>query len=157
MQSFNHKSFAIEFIAKAIEFKWLPLPLLKLLPLRPSIHNLMIAAHILELASTDNLDCTFEDCNPKFKKILLENKDFYANRCLLKNKGFIIDGYLLVSERTVQHIWNEWKYLMFAPNSKARKRGMETIISSPVEMLAIKRLLSEAYGINWGPMLKTII
>lgn len=144
MQSSSHKSSAIQFIAKAIEFEWLPLLLLKLLPLCPSLHSLTIAAYILDLASTDNLDCKFKDCNPKFKKILLENEDF------------VVDGYLLISERTIQHIWNEWKYLMFASNSKARKGRVETIISSPAEMLAIKRLLREAYGINWGPMLKTI-
>lgn len=57
----------------------------------------------------------------------------------------------------MQHLWKEWKYIISAFNPRARKGRMETIISLPTEMLAINRLLKAAYGINWEPMLRTII
>lgn len=57
----------------------------------------------------------------------------------------------------MQHLWNNWKYTMFAPNAKAGKGRMVTVISLPTEWLAIKRLLMKVYGIRSGVLLKTII
>lgn len=75
MEFINHESPAMQFIVKAFEFDWLPLFLLKWLPLQPSLHSLAIATQILELASTDNLECRVAPI-PKNNQILLTNPDF---------------------------------------------------------------------------------
>lgn len=137
MQS-NNESPAIRFIAKSIEFKWLPLPLLKWLPLQPSFHSLNIAANILLLASTNNLKC-------KIAPILK------VNQILLANEDFTIRGNFIISEQTIQHIWDEWKTLVFTidPRVKIVKMRKNSIVLSSSEMSAIKRLLSEFCRINY--------
>lgn len=136
MESSNYKSLATQFIAKALEFGWLPLFLLKWLPLQPSMHSLKIATKILELASTDNLECRIAPVSQP-NQILLSNQDFATTI-----------GNLIVSERTLKYLWQEWKYLIFAVDSKSRKEGVETLISLRTEMLAINRLLRKTYEIN---------
>ena len=75
----------------------------------------------------------------------------------MTNQDFAIKGNVIISERTMQHLWNDWKYVMFAPNAKAGKGRMVTVILSVTEWLAIKRLLMKVYGIRSGVLLKTII
>lgn len=145
MESSSYNSLAVEFIAQAFEFDWLPLPLLKHLPLQPSKHSLEIAAQILELASTDNLECRLAS--------LTSNR----NDILLRNQDFAMKDNIIISERMMQHLWNDWKYVMFAPNAKAGKGRMVTVISLVTEWKAIKRLLMQVYGIRSGILLKTII
>lgn len=145
MEPSNYKSLATQFIAKASQFKRLPLPLLKWLPLQPSMHSLMIATQILELASTDNVECSIVSIDSNRNDILLTNQDF------------AIKGNVIISERTIQHLWNDWKYVMFAPNAKAGKGRMVTAISSVTEYEAIRRLLMKVYGIGSRVLLKTII
>lgn len=109
MESSNYNSLATQFIARTLEFDWLPLCLLQWLPLQPSMHSLTIATHILKLASTDNLECRVAPV-PKPNQILLSNQDFATTI-----------GNLIVSERTLQYLWQEWKYIIFAPNLRAKK------------------------------------
>lgn len=93
MESSNYNSLATQLIAKAFKFDWLPLPLLKWLPLQPSLHSLTIATHILKLASTDNLECRVA---PVLQR----------NQILLSNQNFATTiGNLIVSKRTVQYLW----------------------------------------------------
>lgn len=145
MQFSNYNSLATKFIAKAFEFDWLPLPLLKWLPLQPSMHSLTIATQILELASTDNLECRLASISSNRNNILLTNQDY------------AIKGGVFISERTMQHLWNDWKYVMFAPNAKVGKGRMVTVILLITEYEAIRRLLMKVYGIRSGVLLKTII
>lgn len=141
----NYNSLATQFIANAFEFEWLPLPLLKHLPLQPSKHSLEIARKILELASTDNLECSIASFGSKKSDVILINQDF------------AIKGNVIISERTMQHLWDDWKYVMFAPNAKAGKGKMVTVISSVTEYEAIRRLLMKVYGIRSGVLLRNII
>lgn len=114
----DYRSPAIRFIAKASEFDWLPLPLLKCLPLYPSTHSLEVAANTLVLASTNTLEFRAESINSKFEYILLTNQDFATT-----------NDNLVISQRMIQHIWSEWKTLIFAPNLRIVKIS-STLVTS---------------------------